>query len=126
MKLFLDSTKVLSLQFLNDEVENALGYEPEILNEKTFAINFSFLHSHKDGISLVLEYQAIFKVDEESHIDGSLLDNPFLHVNAPAIAYPFLRAYVSNLFLMSGYAPLILPSVNFDEAWKKRKKENSK
>ncbi|MBF0752010.1 MULTISPECIES: protein-export chaperone SecB [unclassified Pasteurella] len=122
MKLFLESTKVLGLQFLSDSIKDMFGYEPKILDKQTFAINFKFSHSHKDGISIELEYQAIFKVDSESHVDETLLDNPFLHVNAPAIAYPFLRAYVSNLFLMSGYAPLMLPSVNFDEAWKKRKK----
>ena len=54
------------------------------------------------------------------NIDKNLLENPFLHVNAPAIAYPFLRAYIANLLLISGYDPLMLPSINFDAMWKSR------
>lgn len=122
MKLFLESTKVLNLQLSTDEVEGSFAYRPEIINERSFSINFRFVHAHKDGISIFLDYQAIFKVDRI--IGHDLLKDPFLHVNAPAIAYPFLRAYVSNLCLMSGYTPLMLPSINFDAEWKKNTKDS--
>lgn len=39
----------------------------------------------------------------------------FPRVNAPAIAFPYLRAFVSNLTLQSGLAPVVLPSINFVE-----------
>ena len=37
----------------------------------------------------------------------------FPKINAPAIAFPYLRAFVSNLTLQSGLEPVILPSINF-------------
>lgn len=37
----------------------------------------------------------------------------FPKVNAPAIAFPYLRAFVSNLTLQSGLETVILPSINF-------------
>lgn len=118
MKLFLESTKVINLQFSNIEIEDRLGYEPEVIDSNTFVINFKFSHNHKDNMSIILDYQAVFKT--EDNIDKNLLENPFLHVNAPAIAYPFLRAYIANLLLISGYDPLMLPSINFDAMWKSR------
>lgn len=124
MKLFLEATKVISLQFSCEETDNMFGYEPNIIDNRTFSIHFIFAHSHKDGISINVKYQAIFKTEDD--IDDSLLDNPFLHVNAPAIAYPFLRAYIANILLMSGYDPLMLPSINFDAEWKKRNNMQSK
>ena len=118
MKLFLESTKVINLQFSNIEIEDMFGYEPEIIDSNTFIINFEFKYRHKDGMSIILEYRAVFKTEDD--IDINFLENPFLHVNAPAIGYPFLRAYVANLLLISGYDPLMLPSINFDAIWRSR------
>ena len=46
-------------------------------------------------------------------IDEKFKESNFPIINAPAIAYPFLRAFVSNFFVSSGYYPILLPTYNF-------------
>lgn len=58
-----------------------------------------------------VKYESKFITD--SPIDHEFKQGDFPYVNAPAIAYPFLRAFVSNLTLNAGYVVLMLPSVNF-------------
>ena len=33
--------------------------------------------------------------------------------NAPAIAFPYVRVFISNITLNAGYNPIVLPSFNF-------------
>lgn len=53
----------------------------------------------------------MFKIDEDISEEFKLSNFP--KINAPAIAFPYLRAFVSNLTLQSGFEPIILPSINF-------------
>ena len=39
----------------------------------------------------------------------------FLHIIAPAIAYPYVRAFISNVLLVSNLDPAILPVINFQK-----------
>lgn len=64
-----------------------------------------------DGYELSVEYMARFQTDEP--IDDEFKRSHFVKQNAPAIAFPFFRAYLANIALLSGYGPLILPAVNF-------------
>ena len=52
-----------------------------------------------------------FITDEEITEDFKI--SHFPKINAPAIAYPYLRAFVSNLTLQSGVDPAMLPTINF-------------
>lgn len=56
-------------------------------------------------------YVAKFEVDEE--INREFIKESFALINAPAIAYPYFRAFYSNLLLNAGYQPKVLPTVNF-------------
>lgn len=38
--------------------------------------------------------------------------NAFISMNAPAILFPYIRAYVSSLTAQSGIAPIIMPTIN--------------
>lgn len=60
---------------------------------------------------LKIESFFTFKLDKEITEEFKLSDFP--KINAPAIAFPYLRAYISNLTLQSGVEPVILPSINF-------------
>ena len=53
----------------------------------------------------------MFRLDEEITEEFKLSDFP--KINAPAIAFPYLRALVSNITLQSGFDPVMLPSINF-------------
>ena len=67
------------------------------------------------GISLEMAF--LFELNE--NIDEKFKQSDFLTVNAPAIAFPYVRSYISNLTLQSGFSPIILPSVNFVKLAKK-------
>ncbi len=60
---------------------------------------------------LELEFISTFKLEEL--ITDKFKNSHFPIINAPAIAYPFLRSYVSFLTLNSGSKAAILPSINF-------------
>jgi len=74
-----------------------LYLEVQISNsEKTFLINIIAV--------------GFFEYSIESGDDK--LKNYF-YVNAPAILFPYIRAYISTLTNLSGYSPVNLPTINF-------------
>ena len=38
--------------------------------------------------------------------------NQFLYLNGPAILFPYVRSYVSNITALSGLPPIIMPTLN--------------
>ncbi len=48
-----------------------------------------------------------------SEIAPEILDNLF-YKNAPAIVFPYIRAYVSSLTALSGIETIILPTINME------------
>lgn len=81
-------------------------------NEETnnFEVIFKLEVSDK-AFDLVVE--AIFNFETDSSITENFKLSHFPKVNAPAIAYPYLRAFISNVTLQSGLEPVILPTINF-------------
>lgn len=55
----------------------------------------------------------IFELDVDITEEFKVSDFP--KINAPAIAFPYLRAFISNVTLQSGFNPVMLPSINFVE-----------
>lgn len=62
-----------------------------------------------------LQIQASFNFELDIVMTENFKNSHFPKVNAPAIAFPYLRAFISNLTLQSGIKPVILPSINFVE-----------
>jgi preprotein translocase subunit SecB len=54
---------------------------------------------------------AIFKT--QNPIDEDFRTSSFVKINAPAIAFPFLRSFITTITVNAGYNAIILPSVNF-------------
>lgn len=50
----------------------------------------------------IFQYEAI----------DNIAESQYFTVNAPAIAFPYLRAYISTLTTQSGIPPIILPTLN--------------
>jgi preprotein translocase subunit SecB len=110
----LNNCRVKSLKFEEGDNEKELsisygaGYQEE--NQKTFDIHFKISLIAEDNL-LFIEYIANFTTSED--IDDEFKKSNFPKVNAPAIAYPYLRAFISQFLLLSGYNPQILPTFNF-------------
>ncbi len=100
-------------QLDSDNLELEFDVEFDRENPQNFAINFNAVISSTHGYRLVVEYLAFFEAEEA--INEELKASTLLAVNAPAIAYPFLRSFISTLTLNAGYLPVLLPVLNFKE-----------
>ena len=118
----------LALESMHDERENRrcdglpagerkvnLSYEvgTNDRHENLFSIKFNLHLIEKDKLEIKLEYLTVFESDDP--ISKEFIEGHFVNVNAPAIAYPYLRAFVSNLTLNSGLGGIILPTMNFQK-----------
>ena len=78
---------------------------------RDFLVTFEIVLSLSQGYLLEIEHSSIFT--SNVNLDKKFQESNFPKVNAPAIAYPFLRTFIANFLLYSGYEPIILPSINF-------------
>lgn len=82
-------------------------------NNKIFQVAFLLTITTKDEpFSLQIQAMGTFEITGE--VPQEVKDN-YYKIGAPSIAYPFLRAFVSNLFVQCGMQPVILPAINFAE-----------
>ena len=120
MKIQLKGWKVKSLSFkMNDKPSRvsskhsfklSIGHSFSDDNDKEFGIGFILIIKDAE-FKITLEMLFLFQVDQT--IDDRFKQSDFIKINAPAIAFPYVRTYISNLTLQSGVDPIILPSVNF-------------
>jgi len=123
MRIKLEQIQFTEIQYkvdafdtnINEGLESSLDMDLDFSKEKGFLNHFNVIFSlsmkKEDEFDLSLKANAHFTTDKD--ISESDQSSPFLKVNAPAIAFPYLRAFVSNLTLNSGYNPIILPTFNF-------------
>tara|TARA_R110002060_G_scaffold118_1_gene254 strand:- start:1806 stop:2207 length:402 start_codon:yes stop_codon:yes gene_type:complete len=121
MKLKLKHNKVTSISLIDkidveiyDELsEFKLGYEPEFLEDgSTFKITFDLNLKIQDEKFLMLKFESTFEFEGMQDFE-TFKNSKFPVVNAPAIAFPFLRSFVGTFLLNAGYEPILLPSFNF-------------
>jgi len=123
MNIHLVGSKVDGLSLLkNDEKIEKMEFSFSTAfsdeNPKRFLIIFNLKLKIGSEYLLTVCHLSQFETDED--MGENERRSPFLSVNAPAIAYPFLRAFVSNLLLNSGFDPVILPTINFVELSKEK------
>ncbi len=120
MKIKLQATYVRALSLVHNaasgsEAEVGLGFTTQFMFSKeqsnTFIVSFSIEVPLDDETVMELSYEAKFESDQE--MSEEFQKSPFVGVNAPAIAYPYMRAYISTFCALSGFEPVILPTVNF-------------
>ena len=81
-------------------------------NKREFSVVFDFsLESKSKEFKLKLKAVAHFSTGDD--IDDEFKSSGFVRINAPAIAFPYVRTFISNLTLNCGYDPIVLPSYNF-------------
>lgn len=127
MNIQLKEWKVKNLSFkINDiQIEKktkknsfnlSMGHFFSEENSKEFGIGFR-INIKDEEFNILMEMVFLFELDED--VDEKIKQSDFLTINAPAIAFPYVRSYISNLTLQSGFSPIILPSVNFVKLAKK-------
>lgn len=73
-----------------------------------------------------LNVEMVFMFETNVEINKQFVDSDFPKVNAPAIAFPYIRAFISNFTMQAGFSPIVLPSINFVEYSKKKQQEPTK
>lgn len=123
MKLKLLDYRVVNLNLESIEQDS---YEAHNFNEmdlqvgqfypedkdNIFGIGFRVAFN-QNGYALKAELRFFFETDEI--ITDEFRNSSFPLVNAPAIAFPYLRSFLSIITMQSGYPPVVLPSINFVE-----------
>lgn len=61
------------------------------------------------GFELKATCSAIFEFDRELTNEER---SGYFSLNAPAILFPYIRAYISTLTSLSGISPIVLPTIN--------------
>lgn len=117
--LQLKSSKVVSLilEESKDTVEKT-GFNLDVGtripvedNAQNFSIELRTELQLKEGYIVKIVYLSEFETNQP--IDDDFRNSNFPKVNAPAIVFPFFRAFISTFLLNAGYEPIILPSINF-------------
>ncbi len=106
---------ILSLNSLTVKVR-----VPSDKQAQTFAIHFKVDATLivSECLSVKCDYWAFF--ESEQVLTQDFLDSHFTSINAPAIAYPYLRSFITNILVNAGYPALYLPTVNFVEMAKRQ------
>lgn len=84
--------------------------------ENNYFISFDLVIETPCGATVDVQYESMFHTDEI--ISDDFQSSPFAMVNSPAIAYPFLRAYIATLLTLSGLEIVLLPTINFQAMYK--------
>ncbi|WP_025155290.1 protein-export chaperone SecB [Morganella morganii] len=120
IKIVYKEVHYLGLRHLEDgeiEQENELRFTlgTEIFHNKHDATLTKFRYTVtatlKDEVSLELIYDFAFQTDRE--VTESFNESEAATIMAPNLAYPYIKAYVENIFSISGYKKIILPYLNF-------------
>lgn len=83
-------------------------------SKKGFFVDIDLKLTSEDGKNdIFVSSRGIFESDTE--IDLEFLNSSMVQVNAPAILFPFIRAFINTITTNAGYNPLILPAINFSK-----------
>lgn len=78
------------------------------LNEQKIAFPMEVLIENEDkSLRVQVDIIGVFESDVDLTKEKS-----FIEVSAPAILFPYIRAYVSSMTSLSGLRPILLPTFN--------------
>lgn len=79
-------------------------------NDSTFQMHLG-VRIEDENKSFLIEINAIanFVFENKEGLDNL---SKFFYVNAPALLFPYIRAYISTLTNLSGFEPINLPTLN--------------
>lgn len=99
-----------SSQNLNVEFEQTVGVDEEGHNmrlEMTANIN-----DENNALDIKVMAQGFFEFDSDLKPKEK---DQFFRTSAPAILFPYVRAYITTLSSLSGVKPVILPTLNLSQ-----------
>lgn len=119
------------MSFNNDYIldfnHNIFGLdEPKGESEsRIFVVEFNARISNTtQSLVLTTKFHVVFQ--SEHPVTKEYLESPGIRINTPAIAFPFLRSFITTVSANAGYPPIILPSINFVRLTSKQSSEEKK
>ena len=124
MKLQVLQSKAIKLSLERKDSNLETKFELDYLisydttENNIFSVVFNIEIVQKEGLQLKTEFITWFRTSEI--INEQFKKSDFPTINAPAIAFPFLRSFISVVSLNAGYSAILLPSINFIQLSEKR------
>lgn len=112
-KILKSSVTIADNEQINENLNINFSQESIVENEHMYKHTLGVDITNDDNtVAIHVEMTGFFEFDadlDETH------KNAFFHTNAPAILFPYIRAYVSTLTSLSGISPVILPTLNLSQ-----------
>ena len=112
---FLINKSTFELTEKVNDSELSVGFNPSgklDMNNHTFHLNLGIKIANKSkSVNIEIESTGFFEF-ENFELESL---KPFLFQNAPAILFPYIRAYISTLTTQSGIQPIVLPTFNLSD-----------
>lgn len=103
----------------NPDLNVSIAFSPQgVLNKANnqFKLNLSVkITDKKETYNIEIDVVAVYTFE---NIENS---ESLLYINAPALVFPYIRAYISTLTTLSGLPTVMLPTMNLTEVGKELK-----
>lgn len=90
-----------------------LGFAPKGLlykNDSNFQLHLDVkIEDENKSFQIEIDAIANYVFENKESLDNL---SKFFYVNAPALLFPYIRAYISTLTNLSGFEPINLPTLN--------------
>lgn len=87
----------------------AKGYIFKDINQFQLQLGVN-INEEEGKFEIKLETESIFEYPKDANLES--YKNSLFVINAPAIVFPYLRAYITNLTALSGIPVLTIPTFN--------------
>lgn len=112
--IHLRNNELYISQKKQEEIDYDLSYK--ILfnktNKKKFLIRFDLKLNNLEVKERIQSVVMTAFFESEIELDEETKNSDFIQLNSPAIAFPYLRSFVTTLTTLAGYVPIILPTIN--------------
>jgi preprotein translocase subunit SecB len=112
-KFNITSSDSMNDDNLTDELDMKIGYSIMFSETDTnrFVIKFKVKLLNKEG-NFDARFTMIALFEAETEVDETFKNSLLVKINAPAIAFPFLRSFIMTMSVNAGFKPIIIPSIN--------------
>jgi preprotein translocase subunit SecB len=125
--LIQNTIRLANIQVSEVKLKSSGSFDKSLTDAVSMELKYVIKFIEKDDNSFIIEFKTVLINEEASFkmkatllalfktelpIDEEFINSPFVQMNAPAIALPFLRSFISTISVNAGYNPIIIPSIN--------------
>lgn len=97
-----------------DETSLKIKFEPSGIISKSdnifiIELTINIFDAENSNLNIEIITKGIYRFDSNMELDKL---NSLFYVNAPAILFPYIRAHISTISVLSGIDTIVLPTLN--------------